>query len=106
VSNKFISKQKLDRARVRFWWIAWVFLFCSILVTGLLVVEQSNQRRALYQYMLDLRVQQDDTLSELARLQVELGSEASYERVVDVANSDLAMEFPKVIIPTKPEIVE
>ena len=56
--------------------------------------------------MLDLRVQQDDTLSELARLQVELGSEASYERVVDVANSDLSMEFPKVIIPTKPEIVE
>ncbi|MDE0093868.1 MAG: cell division protein FtsL [Gammaproteobacteria bacterium] len=106
MSNKFTSKQKLDRARVRFWWIAWVFLFGSILVTGLLVVEQSNQRRALYQYMLDLRVQQDDTLSELARLQVELGSEASYERVVDVANSDLAMEFPKVIIPTKPEIVE
>ena len=106
MSIKHFTKRRLYRDKIRFWWIAWGFLFASILVTGLLVVEQSNKRRQAYLYMLELREQQDDMLSEFARLQVELGSEASYERVVEVANSDLSMEFPTIIIPTKTEATE
>lgn len=61
---------------------------------GILIIYQIDERLSLYDQILELRVQHDDALEELKSLQVERGSERSYERVVDIATNELQMEFP------------
>lgn len=80
-----------------FWWAAWVCALSGIIVMGFLIVYQIDERLSLYDQILELRVQQDDALEELKSLQVERGSERSYERVVDIATNELQMEFPQKV---------
>lgn len=103
---EFNESKRVSKQKTVFWWIAWAFVLGSILMTGLLIIEQSNQRLRLYESILELRTQQDEALTEMAKLQIELGSERAYERVVNVANSDLSMEFPVKIIPAEDSVTE
>ena len=80
------------------WWIVWFLLLTTVLVTGLLVLDQVRERQRIYNQILQLRVQQDKALSEFSRLQIERGSEISYERVVTIATSDMGMKFPDQIV--------
>lgn len=67
---------------------------------GFLIIYQIEERLNLYDQILGLRVQQDDALEELKSLQIERGSERSYERVVDIATSELQMTFPDKVVTT------
>ncbi len=79
-----------------------MLLTASIVTTGVLIVQQVHERYRLYDQVLELRLQQDDALSELSKLQIERGSERSYDRVVEVATSELTMTFPKELVsPTR-----
>lgn len=73
---------------------------------GFLIIYQIDERLSLYDQILELRVQQDDALEELKSLQVERGSERSYERVVDLATNELQMEFPRRVEVTSAETEE
>lgn len=48
--------------------------------------------------MLELRAQQEELLSEHTRLQIERGSENSFDRVVQVAREDMGMKFPENVV--------
>lgn len=89
--------EKKRQAPNWFWWAAWVCVLSGIIVMGILIIYQIDERLSLYDQILELRVQHDDALEELKSLQVEHGSERSYERVVDIATNELHMEFPKKV---------
>ncbi|MXZ44110.1 MAG: hypothetical protein F4Z01_03915 [Gammaproteobacteria bacterium] len=88
------TPEKKRQAPTWFWWAAWVCVLSGIIVMGILIIYQIDERLSLYDQILELRVQHDDALEELKSLQVERGSERSYERVVDIATNELQMEFP------------
>ena len=73
---------------------------------GLLIIYQIDERLNLYDQILELRVQQETALEELKSLQVERGSERSYERVVDIATNELLMEFPSKVVVTGSEAAQ
>ena len=73
---------------------------------GFLIIFQIDERLNLYDQILELRVQQDDALEELKSLQIERGSERSYERVVDIATQELLMEFPDRVVVSGVEVTE
>ncbi|MCY4142478.1 MAG: cell division protein FtsL [Gammaproteobacteria bacterium] len=83
------------------WWVFWVFLLVSVSVTGFLVLNQVRDYQRLDVQLEQLRVQQEELLSEFTRLQIERGSEASLERVVNVATSDMGMKFPTEVVTVK-----
>ena len=103
VSRKKKTGESRSVTLVSLWWIFWVFTLCGVLVTGLLVVRQVQERQQIYHRILELRTEQDEALSEFTRLQIERGSESSYERVVNVASSELAMKFPNKVITVDPD---
>lgn len=80
------------------WWVFWVFLLTSLSVTGFLVLNQVRDYQQINVQLEQLRVQQEELLSEFTRLQIERGSEASLERVVNVATSDMGMKFPTEVV--------
>lgn len=95
-----------NQAPTWFWWAAWVCVLGGIIVMGFLIIYQIDERLSLYDQILELRVQQDDALEELESLKIERGSERSYERVVDVAESELHMQFPDKVEVTSSETIE
>ena len=70
----------------------------AILVTGFLVLNQVRDYQHIHGQLEELRVQQEELLSEFTRLQIERGSQASFERVVDVATEEMNMEFPATAV--------
>lgn len=107
MSAKSVAQStKKNQAPVWFWWAAWICVLSGIIVMGFLIIYQIDERLNLYDQILELRVQQDDALEELKSLQVERGSERSYERVVDIATTELQMEFPDKVVRTDLESVE
>lgn len=98
MSNRSTTQpEKKRQAPTWFWWGAWVCVLSGIIVMGFLIIYQIDERLSLYDQILELRVQHDDALEELKSLQVERGSERSYERVVDIATNELQMEFPSKV---------
>ena len=105
-NNSAAQADKKRQAPSWFWWAAWVCVLSGIIVMGFLIIYQIDERLSLYDQILELRVQQDDALEELKSLQVERGSERSYERVVDLATNELQMEFPRRVEVTSAETEE
>ena len=75
-----------------------MFLLAAVLITGLLILQQVEVHQRSYHRLVELRVQQDEALSEFTRLQIERGSEVSFERVVNVSTSDMGMKFPEKVV--------
>lgn len=80
------------------WWVFWLFIVVSVLVTGFLTLEQVRTWHVKYNQVLELRAQQEELLSEHTRLQIERGSENSFDRVVEVARQDMGMDFPANVV--------
>ena len=105
-ASSAVQEDKKHQTPPWFWWAAWICVLSGIIVMGFLIIYQIDERLSLYDQILELRVQQDDALEELKSLQVERGSERSYERVVDIATNELRMEFPKKVEVTSLETKE
>lgn len=80
------------------WWFLWVFLVVAVLATGFQTLEQVRSWHVKYNQVLELRAQQEELLSEHTRLQIERGSENSFDRVVNVAREDMGMKFPENVV--------
>lgn len=85
------------------WWIFWLFIVVAVLVTGFLTLEQVRTWQVKYNQVLELRAQQEELLSEHTRLQIERGSENSFDRVVQVAREDMGMKFPESVVTVEAE---
>lgn len=85
------------------WWIFWLFIVGAVLVTGFLTLEQVRTWQVKYNQVLELRAQQEELLSEHTRLQIERGSENSFDRVVQVAREDMGMKFPESVVTVEAE---
>lgn len=75
-----------------------MFLVVAVLATGLQTLEQVRTWHVKYNTVLELRAQQEELLSEHTRLQIERGSENSFDRVVDVAREEMGMKFPENVV--------
>lgn len=75
-----------------------MFLVVAVLATGFQTLEQVRSWHVKYNQVLELRAQQEELLSEHTRLQIERGSENSFDRVVNVAREDMGMKFPENVV--------
>ena len=76
----------------------WVALFTVVLLlcgyTGLAVVESAADARLLYQQLGEIQKEQDALLEENSRLSLERSSISSLQKVEEIAEIELDMEFP------------
>lgn len=76
------------------WFICGLFALVALLLSGLLTVSQADERHDLYTRLQELRAEQEQSLGEYSRLQIERGSLLSYEKVEDAASTQKALAFP------------
>lgn len=76
------------------WFVCGLFALIALLVSGFLTVTQADDRHALYTKLQELRAQQEQSLAEYSRLQIEKGSLLSYEKVEEAARTNKALDFP------------
>lgn len=63
------------------------------MTSGLLIVQQSNERLQTYKKIEESRVAQTDALDEYSRLLIERGHFMSYQAVTENVTSSSQMEF-------------
>jgi cell division protein FtsL len=88
--------RKVPPTRVHVGWYAslGVLLF-AIGLSGLVVVENAQQMRGLYESSGKAQSENDAELAEFSRLRLEVGALTSLPNIERVARGDLDMEFPE-----------
>ena len=71
-----------------------VMLFVGIGYSGVKVVEAAQDTRTLYQTLGEVQREQDALLEENSRLSLERSSLSSLQKIEQVAEEQLDMEFP------------
>ena len=75
------------------WFSFGVVLLVGVLISGLLIVQQSNERLQTYNFLNESRTVQTEALDEYSRLLIERGHLISYQQVTDYVTSARQMEF-------------
>jgi cell division protein FtsL len=78
--------------------IVLVTLLVGILYSGLQLVESVHQMRFLYRSMDELQANQDILLANYSRLLLERSTLASMQTIEAVAERELQMFFPEIIV--------
>lgn len=73
------------------WYFTGCFLVLGFVLSGLMVVNQSLERRALYLQLNELRVEQQDAIEEQSRLIIERSSIGSHRALRERALTELDM---------------
>jgi cell division protein FtsL len=73
-------------------------LLVGILYSGLQLVESVHQMRFLYRSMDELQANQDILLANYSRLLLERSTLASMQTIEAVAERELQMFFPEIIV--------
>ncbi len=94
MSKRRVKKQTKPFAGQR----SWVVLFCLAMLgagyTGVQVVDAAADTRAIYQRLGEVQREENELLEETSRLSLERSSISSLQKVEQVAEQQLDMEFP------------
>ena len=75
------------------WFIFGTALLLGVMMSGLLIVQQSNERLQTYKKIEESRAAQTDALDEYSRLLIERGHFMSYQAVTERVTTSSRMEF-------------
>jgi len=97
------SAKKTSAATTRIprrWTIAFGCMMVAIAYSGLQVVDAAAEARALYQRLGEVQREEDGLLEENSRLSLQRSSMSNLQKVEEVAQEQLDMEFPNQVLPT------
>lgn len=86
--------QKMSVSSSPRWWAVFALMLVAIGYSGLQVVDAAAQTRLLYQRLGDIQREQDRLLEQSSRLSIERSTISSLQKVEEIAQTELGMEFP------------
>jgi cell division protein FtsL len=65
--------------------------------SGIVVVDNAQTMRELYQASGEVQIQNDTALADYSRLTLEVGALTNLQSIEQIATKELGMEFPETI---------